>query len=66
MLLAEIGLAIFEMNTKQKAGPSLRQKMESVKIDIGQDAPGAGGPTDDRAAMAQRIIAAGRKRRGEE
>jgi hypothetical protein len=65
-LLAEIGLAIFERDAKQKAGPSLREKMANIKIDVGQDAPGDGGAApDNRTALAQAIILSGKKRRGE-
>jgi hypothetical protein len=64
MLLAEIALSIFEMNTKQKSGPSLRERMAGVKVDIGMDAPGSDAP-DDRAALAKKIIESGKKRRGE-
>lgn len=66
MLLAEIGLAVFEASAKQKSGPSLRQKMQSVKIDVGRDAPGGGAAPDDRSALAAAIVRAGRRRRGEE
>lgn len=66
-LLAEIGLAMHRESTRPKKGAkSLREKMESVAINIGPDAPGAGAPSDDKAAMAQAIIRAGRRRRNEE
>jgi hypothetical protein len=66
-LLGELALAIFEMNTKPKGGRPLRERMESVKIDVGLD-PGdvPGGPSDGRAALAQAIVRAGRRARGEE
>lgn len=51
---------------RPKAGKSLREKMQTVDVYIGQDAPGAGGPPDDRAALAQAIVRAGKRRRGEE
>jgi hypothetical protein len=63
-LLAEICLSLFETNTKKSTGPSLRSRMEGVKIDIGMDAPGSDAP-NDRTALAKRIVDAGRKRRGE-
>ena len=41
----------------------LRERMENVKVEVGQDA--AGGPANETAAIAQAIIMAGKKRRGE-
>ena len=64
MLIGEIALSMHEQATKPKGKP-LREKMADVKVDIGPDAPNAGGPADGRAELAARIIAAGRKRRGE-
>jgi hypothetical protein len=65
-LLAEICLSIFEMNTRPKGGKSLRERMEAANIPkIGPDVVGGGGPTDDRAVLAKRIVDAGRRRRGE-
>jgi hypothetical protein len=65
-LLAEIGLSLFEAGTRGKGGPSLREKMQNVRIDVGQDAPGEGGAApDNRSALAAAIIAAGKKRRNE-
>jgi hypothetical protein len=65
MLLAEIALAVFEMDTRPK-GKSLREKMQNVAINIGLDAPGDGGAApDNRAALARAIVEAGKKRRGE-
>jgi hypothetical protein len=65
-LLAEIGLSLFEAGSRGKGGPSLRERMQSVNIDVG---PGPlerpGGPSDNRAQLAQAIINAGKKRRGE-
>jgi hypothetical protein len=66
MLLAEIGLSLFEASTKSKGDKSLREKMENVRVDIGPDPGGDGGPPDSRAALAQAIVRAGRRRRGEE
>jgi hypothetical protein len=67
MLLAEIGLAIFEMNTTPKGGKSsLRERMQSVKVDVGLDPADVPGPSDSRAALAAAIVRAGRRRRGEE
>ena len=65
MLLGEIALSLHAQATKPKGRP-LRERMESVKVDIGPDAPGAGGPSDGKAEMAAAIIKAGRRRRGEE
>ena len=65
-LLGEIGLAMFEEATRPKGkGKSLRQRMEGIKAEAGLDGPNAQAPPDDRAALAQAIINAGRKRRGE-
>ena len=65
-LLAEIGLAMYQDQTRPRGGKSLRERMADVKVDIGRDAPGdPGGPSDARAELAARIIAAGKKRRNE-
>jgi hypothetical protein len=67
MLLAQIGLSLFEHAAKPKSGkPPLRERMEAAGIpSIGMDVPGGGAPSDGRAALAQAIINSGRKRRGE-
>ena len=65
-LFAEIGLSLFEASTRRTGKPSLREKMKDVRVDIGPDGPGAGGPSDGRAELAARIVQAGRRRRGEE
>lgn len=63
-LLAEIGLSFFEAGTRGKGGPSLRERMQSVKIDVGPSPPGGdGGLVDNRAQLAAAIVAAGKKRR---
>ena len=50
LLLGELALEMYQASTKPKSGgKSLRARMESVSINVGMDAPGAGGPTDDRA-----------------
>jgi hypothetical protein len=68
LLLAELGLEMYQAGTKQKSsGRSLRERMQSVKIDVGPDGPGEGGAApDNRAQLAQAIVRAGRRRRGEE
>jgi uncharacterized protein (DUF4415 family) len=66
MLLGELALEMYEQAARPKGKP-LREKMAGVgEIGVGPDAPGVGGPSDDKAAMAQAIIRAGRRRRGEE
>jgi hypothetical protein len=66
MLLAEIGLAVFEASTKQKSGKSLREKMQGIEVNIGPSPPeGPGSPSDSRAQLAAAIVAAGKKRRNE-
>jgi hypothetical protein len=54
--------------TKPKSGkPPLCERIEAAGIpSIGMDIPGGGAPLDGRAAMAQAIVRAGRRRRGEE
>ena len=64
MLLGEIALSLHAEATKPR-GRSLRERMENVRIDVGRDAPNAGGPSDARAELAKKIIEAGRRRRGE-
>ena len=56
-------LELFGGNLQPSAKAPLRERMENVKVDIGQDA--VGGPPDDRAALAQAIVLAGKRRRGE-
>jgi hypothetical protein len=63
-LLGEIALSAFEASTPWKGGKPLRERMENIKVNIGPDVIDA--PSDDRAALARAILAAGRKRRGEE
>ena len=65
MLLGEIALSLHAQATKPRGRP-LREKMQGVDINIGQDAPNAGGPADGRAELAAAIVRAGRRRRGEE
>ena len=61
MLLAEIGLSMYEAASRPKGRP-LREKMKGVAVDIGPGGPdGAGDASDPRAALAQAIIAAARK-----
>ena len=64
-LLGEIALSMYEAEARPKGGGRpLRERMKSVKAEVGLDA-GAAAPPDDRAALAAAIVQAGRRRRGE-
>ncbi len=61
-LLAEIGLAMYQDSVRPKGGKTLRDRMGSVKVEVGPGSPdGPGDAADPRVALAQAIIAAGRK-----
>ena len=66
LLLGSLALDMYQQSTRPKGGKSLRERMENVTVDVGRDAPGAGGPSDGRAELAAQIVQAGRRRRGEE
>ena len=56
-------LELFGGNLQPAKALPLRERMEGVKVEIGQDA--GGGPPNGSAAMAAAIVMAGKKRRGE-
>ena len=56
-------LELFGGNLQSTKTPPLRDRMEGVRVEVGPDA--VSGPPNDTAAMAQAIIMAGKKRRGE-
>jgi len=63
-LLAEIALAMYQDSTRPKGIKPLRDRMAGVNVAIGPGGPeGSSGSDDPRAALAQAIIAAGRKAR---
>jgi hypothetical protein len=70
MLLGELALDMYRASTKTKSfgNKSLRERMEAAGIpSIGPGPPeGPGNPSDGRAQLAQAIVRAGRRRRGEE
>ena len=58
-------LELFGGNLQPAKAPPLRERMEGVRVEVGPDAAN-GGPSDDPSALlAARIVAAGRKARGE-
>jgi hypothetical protein len=62
-LLGEIALSLHAQATRPKGTP-LRERMGSVKVDIGPGDPdGPGDASDPRVALAQATIAAARKAR---
>jgi hypothetical protein len=62
-LLGEIALSLHAQATRPKGTP-LRERMGSVKVDIGPGDPdGPGAAPDDRTALARAAIAAARKAR---
>ena len=65
LLLAEIGLAMYQDSVRPRGKAPLREKMQGVAVEVGPGGPdGPGDASDPRAATVRAILAAAEKAKG--